>query len=56
MPPPHTSAFSGPKLINMLQEWGIRKKIFSITLNNARCTDGVLDGLIEHFKLLDFLL
>ncbi|PHU22905.1 hypothetical protein BC332_08012 [Capsicum chinense] len=56
MPPPRSGAVLGPKLIHLLKEWGIEKKIFLITLDNARYNDGVGGCLIEHFKLTNSLL
>ncbi|PHT87224.1 hypothetical protein T459_09330 [Capsicum annuum] len=56
MPPPRSGAVLGPKLIHLLKEWGIEKKIFLITLDNARYNDGVGGRLIEHFKLANSLL
>lgn len=56
MPPPHSGAILVPTPTNLLKEWGIEKKIFSITLHNARYNEGFVDRLIEHFKLVNSLL
>jgi hypothetical protein len=35
MPPPHNGNALSDMILNLLQEWGIDKKIFTITLDNA---------------------
>ena len=35
MPPPYIGTLLSEKLLNFLEEWGIKKKIYSITLDNA---------------------
>jgi hypothetical protein len=35
MPPPHNSASLAKKICSLLEEWGIDKNVFSITLDNA---------------------
>lgn len=35
VPPPHSGPVLGPRLIHLLKKWGIEKKVFSITLDNA---------------------
>ena len=39
MPPPHTSFELCQKVFAFLHDWGIEKKIFSITLDNASAND-----------------
>ncbi|KAB2619736.1 hypothetical protein D8674_041250 [Pyrus ussuriensis x Pyrus communis] len=39
MPPPHTGVALSEKLKALLVEWGIEKKLFSITLDNASAND-----------------
>jgi hypothetical protein len=39
MLPPHNDASLAEKTYNLLQEWGIDKKIFSITLDNVFAND-----------------
>ncbi|XP_042494998.1 zinc finger BED domain-containing protein RICESLEEPER 2-like [Macadamia integrifolia] len=46
MPPPHTGANICEIASNMLLDWGIEKKLFSITLDNA----GANLCFIEHLK------
>ena len=35
MPPPHMGTLLSEKILSFLEEWGIEKKIYSITLDNA---------------------
>jgi hypothetical protein len=37
--PPHNSTSLAEKIDDLLQEWGIDKKIFSLTLDNASAND-----------------
>jgi hypothetical protein len=39
MPPPHNGASLAEKICSLLEEWGIDKKVFSITLDNASAND-----------------
>ena len=39
MPPPHNGASLAENIYNLLQEWRIDKKVFSITLDNASTND-----------------
>ncbi|KAF7817627.1 zinc finger BED domain-containing protein RICESLEEPER 2-like [Senna tora] len=39
VPPPRTGALLAERLFGLLKEWGIEKKIFSITLDNAAYND-----------------
>ncbi|XP_057971353.1 zinc finger BED domain-containing protein DAYSLEEPER-like isoform X2 [Malania oleifera] len=41
MPPPHTGLALSNKVIDLLVNWGIDKKLFSITLDNATLGDDV---------------
>ena len=43
MPPPHTRTLLSEKILIFLEEWGIEKKIFSITLDNASNNDNCQD-------------
>ena len=43
MPPPHMETFLSEKILSFLEKWGIEKKIFSITLDNA-------SNLIQYIK------
>ncbi|KAI5428801.1 hypothetical protein KIW84_033707 [Lathyrus oleraceus] len=39
MPPPHTGYEMSKKILEFLSNWGIEKKIFSLTLDNASAND-----------------
>jgi len=39
MPPPHNGASLAEKIYSLLEEWGIDKKVFSITLDNVFAND-----------------
>ncbi|KAK9985099.1 hypothetical protein SO802_034624 [Lithocarpus litseifolius] len=43
MPPSHTGTLLTEKILSFLEEWGIEKKIFSITLDNASNNDNCQD-------------
>ncbi|KAM3320331.1 zinc finger BED domain-containing protein DAYSLEEPER-like [Capsicum chacoense] len=38
-----------------IKEWGIEKKIFTLTLDNASCNKGVVDHLKSHLSLMHSL-
>ncbi|KAL3344779.1 hypothetical protein AABB24_023960 [Solanum stoloniferum] len=52
VPPPHSGVVLGHFLIDFLKEWGIEKKIFALTLDNATCNKGVVDVLKNHLSLM----
>jgi len=52
VPYPHSGVVSGPLLIEFIKEWGMAKKIFSLTLDNATCNKGVVANLKEHLSLM----
>lgn len=52
VPPPHSGVVLGHLLIDFLKEWGIEKKIFTLTLDNATCNNGVVDVLKNHLSLM----
>lgn len=52
MLPPHTGQVLEPILINFLKEWGIEKKIFSITLDSVSYNEKIVDNLKEHLNLM----
>ena len=52
MPPPHTGAALAEKVCGLLKEWGIDKKIMSITLDNASNNDSMVDGLKFDLDLM----
>jgi hypothetical protein len=47
MPPPHNGISLCEKMYNMLEEWGIETKVFTITLDNASSND-VCIGLLRN--------
>ncbi|KAA8546764.1 hypothetical protein F0562_003193 [Nyssa sinensis] len=55
MPPPHSGPILAEKVIHLLKEWGIEKKVFSLTLDNAKYNDGLIDVLKCHLSLIDTL-
>ncbi|KAA8525070.1 hypothetical protein F0562_007066 [Nyssa sinensis] len=55
MPPPHSGPILAEKVIHLLKEWGIEKKVFSLTLDNAKYNDGLIDVLKCHLYLTDTL-
>ncbi|XP_058750882.1 zinc finger BED domain-containing protein DAYSLEEPER-like [Vicia villosa] len=51
-PPPHSGFNLAEKLISLLKEWGIEKKVFTITLDNASNNDVmVIDESLEKIRL-----
>lgn len=38
-PPPHSGVAIAIKLIELLKEWGLEKKVFSLTVDNASAND-----------------
>lgn len=52
IPPPHEGPLLAEKVIDLLEEWGIKKKLFTITLNDASTNNGLVDVVKKHFKLL----
>lgn len=51
VPPSHDGPTIGEKLVEFIQEWGIEKKVFTLTLDNAKYNDGVVDLLRNHQRL-----
>jgi hypothetical protein len=47
MPPPHNGISLCEKMYNLLEEWGIETKVFTITLDNASSND-VCVGLLRN--------
>lgn len=56
MPPPHSGVELARKLFGFLKEWGIEKKIFSLTLDNASSNDNMQDILKRQLSMHDSLL
>lgn len=47
-PPPHTGNNLAEKLVSLLKDWGIEKKIFTLTLDNASNNDAMVNILKKH--------
>jgi hypothetical protein len=47
-PPPHTGANLAEKMLCLLKEWGIERKVFSLTLDNASNNDAMVNILKKH--------
>nr|GMD22414.1 zinc finger BED domain-containing protein RICESLEEPER 2-like [Ipomoea batatas] len=56
MEPPHTGQELAGAVFNCLKEWGIDKKIFSLTLDNATANDSMQTILKQHLSLQNSLL
>ena len=56
MQPPHTGNDLSLKVLEFLKDWGIERKIFSITLDNASSNDNIQNNLKEHLCLSNSLL
>ena len=56
MEPPHTGRELALKVLEMLSDWGIEKKVFSITLDNASANDTMQNFLKEHLGISNSLL
>jgi hypothetical protein len=56
MPPPHNGASLAKKIYDLLQEWGIDKKIFSLTLDNASSNDLCVENLKAKLNMKNALL
>ncbi|XP_061371669.1 zinc finger BED domain-containing protein RICESLEEPER 2-like [Gastrolobium bilobum] len=56
MPPPHTGFELTHKILGLLKEWGIEKKIFTITLDNASANDSMVSGLRNQLNMQKLLL
>ncbi|XP_061371477.1 zinc finger BED domain-containing protein RICESLEEPER 2-like [Gastrolobium bilobum] len=56
MPPPHTGFELTHKILGLLKEWGVEKKIFTITLDNASANDSMVGGLRSQLNMQKLLL
>ena len=56
MQPPHPRNDLSLKVLEFLKDWGIERKIFSITLDNAYSNDNIQNILKEHLCLSKSLL
>ncbi|KNA13143.1 hypothetical protein SOVF_119460 [Spinacia oleracea] len=52
MPPPHTGVAMVEKIYNLLKDWGIEKKVMSMTLDNASANDAFADCLKGNLDLM----
>nr|GEY08463.1 zinc finger BED domain-containing protein RICESLEEPER 2-like [Tanacetum cinerariifolium] len=55
IPPPHTGSLLAHSVITFLREWGIKNKVFTITLDNATNNNGLVDCLKDQLSLNDAL-
>ncbi|WZZ27582.1 hypothetical protein YC2023_010983 [Brassica napus] len=56
LPPPHNGMSVAVHLLESLKEWGLDKKVFSITLDNASSNDSMQDIVKSQLLLNDDLL
>ena len=56
MQPRHSGHDLSLKMLEFLKDWGIERKIFSITLDNGSCNDSMQNLLKEHLCLSNSLL
>jgi thiamine monophosphate kinase len=56
MPPPHNGSSLSNMIHDLLEEWGIEKKIFTITLDNASTNDRCVDSLKQKLNIKRALL
>ncbi|XP_020426552.1 zinc finger BED domain-containing protein RICESLEEPER 1-like [Prunus persica] len=56
MPPPHTGVALCEKIYRLLTDWGVKKKLFSMTLDNASSNDTFVELLKGQLNLKDALL
>ncbi|KAG7579220.1 Ribonuclease H-like superfamily [Arabidopsis thaliana x Arabidopsis arenosa] len=52
MKPPHTGEELANKILSCLKEWGLEKKIFSLTLDNARNNDSMQSILQNRLQMI----
>ncbi|XP_022017274.1 zinc finger BED domain-containing protein RICESLEEPER 2 [Helianthus annuus] len=55
IPPPHSGKILAEYMINFLADWGIQKKVFTITLDNAKYNDVLVNCLSSHLRLNNVL-
>ncbi|KAF7123264.1 hypothetical protein RHSIM_Rhsim12G0084900 [Rhododendron simsii] len=55
VPPPHNGPILAERVIDLVKDWGIDKKIFTLTLDNAKYNDGLVDVLKRHILLSNSL-
>jgi hypothetical protein len=56
MPPPHSGSELSKKIFEFISDWGIEKKIFSLTLDNASANDVMQAHLKRQLVLQNLLL
>ena len=56
MPPPHLGLELAKKVMELLMEWGIDKKLFSFTLDDASANDNMQLNLKDQLCLQEILL
>ncbi|XXG50881.1 hypothetical protein AAC387_Pa02g4780 [Persea americana] len=56
MQPPHSSSAIAERVSTLLNEWGIEKKLFSITLDNASSNDALIEVMKNQTGLKNALL
>ncbi|CAN6975906.1 unnamed protein product, partial [Brassica rapa subsp. trilocularis] len=56
LPPPHTGMNVALKLLESVEEWGLEKKMFSLTLDNATSNDSMQDIVKTQVLLSNDLL
>lgn len=56
MPSPHMRSELSKKIIDFLIDWGIKKRIFSITLDNCSATDVMQKNLKSQAGVKNWLL
>ncbi|CAH1425181.1 unnamed protein product [Lactuca virosa] len=54
-PPPHSGVAIAEKLSGLIKSWGIERKLFSITLDNASSNDVCVGLLKNQFRLMNSL-
>ncbi|KAI3745856.1 hypothetical protein L6452_08267 [Arctium lappa] len=50
--PPHTGLALSDHIFSLLKDWGIQKKVFSVTLDNASSNDAMVDFLKYELDLV----
>ena len=48
MPPPRGGVILAKRLLGLLKEWGIEKRVFTITLDNVSYNDTLVSHLKRH--------
>ena len=56
MPPPHTGIALSEKIYTFFTDWGIERKLFSLTLDNASSNDCFVELLKSQLNLFQVLM